>query len=223
MLEDGSKTTIFHKIYGTDMEHQLSQPGISLGALSHLPIEENPTLIHMKQAYGEQTAVRWLWPHVTALNAAAGASNRMDKAASILCCRDIIMGFPYLTLAEFCVFCQRMRTLQYASKRSDYVFSSDTIMQGLREFARDRAAAIDKYEREHPKPLFHGDEISREEWLKMRESYCKKNNIDISMPDTRGPLAEGLEEWGFKYKKNEGVNSNDEVCDDGSQAGTGNH
>lgn len=160
----GEFVTPWHAIYGTRMELNLSALQVSIGALVNMSVIENPTLNAMRLAYGVDIATSWVIPHVAALNAASGASNRMDADSIKLCCKDILCSFEFLTLGEFCIFCQGMRTLKYVTKRSDYTFSSDTIMMGLREFSKERSAAIAAYEREHQKPVFNGDEITYEEW-----------------------------------------------------------
>ena len=167
--EKGDKITPFHSIFNTESEFILASQDYDLGAIYHLSPLENPTLIDMKQAYGERAAITWLLPHVAALNAASGASNRMDASALALCCRDIIAAFPWLSLVEFCLFCPAMRSLRYARKRSDYVFSSDTIMQGLREFHDDIIVARQRYDREHrPQPDLSNC-ISREQAINTEE------------------------------------------------------
>ena len=177
---NGEKTTIFHTTFNTEAEFTLSSPDIDLGAISHLSPIENPSLVDMKLAYGERTAVTWLLPHVAALNASSGAHNRMDAAAIALCCRDIILAYPYLSLAEFCIFCARMRSLRYVRKRSDYVFSSDTIMHGLQEFRADIVADRTRYDREHKKPRNFGNEITYAEWMQTPEYkrlHSEKNTV----------------------------------------------
>ncbi len=169
IVSGGIKTTVFHTAFGTETEFALTSSDIDLGAIAHLSPLENPSLVDMKLAYGERTAVTWLLPHLAALNAASGASNRMDAAALSLCCRDVIGAFPWLTLAEFCVFCSRMRSLHYVRKRSDYVFSSDTIMHGLREFHEDLMMARQRYDREHKQQPDYTDCVSHEQALSSAE------------------------------------------------------
>lgn len=178
--ENGEKTTVFHSTFNTEAEFALSSPDIDLGAVSGLSPLDNPSLIDMKLAYGERTAVTWLLPHVAALNASSGAHNRMDAAAIALCCRDIILAYPYLTLAEFCIFCARMRSLRYVRKRSDYVFSSDTIMQGLQEFRSDIVADRTRYDREHKKPNLFGNEMTYAEWMHTPE-YERLHSVNTQV------------------------------------------
>ena len=171
---EGGVTTRWHEVYNTAMEYNLCAGRIDIGALVSLDVTENPTLRDMKEAYGDKIALSWLLPHVAALNAASGASNRMDREAVQLCCMDILCGFPTISLGEFCTFCHGMRTLKYVARRSDYVFSSDTIMQGLREFMKERNDAIAAYDRKNKRPVFHGDEITLAEWqaLKARKQHA---------------------------------------------------
>lgn len=180
IVTEGVKTTVFHTTFNTEAEFSLSFPDIDLGAVSQLSPIENPSLIDMKLAYGERTAVTWLLPHVAALNASSGASNRMDAAALALCCRDILAAYPYLTLAEFCIFCGRMRSLRYVRKRSDYIFSSDTVMQGLQEFHADIVVDRTRYLREHAKPKVYGNEIFYDEWI--NSSEYKRLHAEQTLP-----------------------------------------
>lgn len=193
----GDKTTVFHSTYNTEAEFSLASQDVDLGAVCRLSPLENPSLVDMKLAYGERTAVTWLLPHVAALNASSGASNRMDAAALALCCRDILSAYPYLTLAEFCIFCARMRALRYVRKRSDFVFSSDTIMQGLREFRMDIVADRTRYDREHSSPKVYGNEMFYEDWIKSPEykrfhEECTLPAVDGGSPSSLPPVAEVL-------------------------------
>ena len=136
----------YRSLYGSNAEFELTKPGIELGSLCHLSHIENPTLTQLSKAYGENTATELMLLHVSALNMSSGACNRMDAPAMLLCCKDIISVFGYITIAEFCVFCARMRTLRYVRKRSDYVFSADTILQGLHEFMDDLKVARKRFD-----------------------------------------------------------------------------
>lgn len=175
------KRTVFHDIYTVQFEYELA--GMRLGSFVDLDLCENPTLLDIKQAYGERTAITVILPHVAALNAASSASNRMDQAAITLCCRDIVCSFYYLGVAEFCVFCQRMRSLKYVTRRSDYVFGADTIMQGLNEFVRDLNAERRAYERDKQqineqtdtKAMSHAEAMATEEY---KEAYRRITQSD---------------------------------------------
>lgn len=162
---DGKRYNPFCDVYSTKAEYALSQPDVCLGAIIDLPPTDNPSLIDMLQAYGANLAAQWMLPHIAALNAASGASNRMDEAALALCCMDIITNFPYLTCGELCVFCVRMRGLRYVRRRGEYAFSSDTIMRGLHEFLADRTQELNRYERikqereQQPKGMYYSEYI----------------------------------------------------------------
>lgn len=166
-------STYYDEAFSVSQAMELAQPDVELGSFSFFAPEDNPTLIDYKNAYGLRTLVSWMFSHVSAMNAASSASNRMDRSDIVLCCQDIVSTFPWLTLAEFSVFCVRMRTLKYASKRSDYIFGSDVIFRGLREFCRDRAESISRYERSCRAPVERADAISWEE-------YCKRTGKAVS-------------------------------------------
>ena len=167
-----SKTTVFHDIWNTEASERLGNSNIHLGSLCQLEPAENPTLVDMKQAYGERTAVSWLLPHIAGLNACSGASNKMDLTDITRCCRDIIATYPYLTLAEVCWFCPRMRAMQFARNRGNFVFSAETVMSGLQEFMDKRRQAVDEYEKHVAQAKAHetsGEEISYDEYLAIKK------------------------------------------------------
>lgn len=186
------KRTVFHDIYTVQFEYELA--GMRLGSFVDLDLCENPTLLDIKQAYGERTAITVILPHVAALNAASSASNRMDQAAITLCCRDIVSSFYYLGVAEFCVFCQRMRALKYVTRRSDYVFGADTIMQGLNEFVRDLNAERRSYERDKNDTERYANAVSHEEAMATDEYKDTYRRITGSDPDGERPSLDSLSE-----------------------------
>lgn len=188
------KRTVFHDIYTVQFEYELA--GMRLGSFVDLDLCENPTLLDIKQAYGERTAITVILPHVAALNAASSASNRMDQAAITLCCRDIVSSFYYLGVAEFCVFCHRMRSLKYVTRRSDYVFGADTIMQGLNEFVRDLNAERRSYERDKQQndTERYANAVSHEEAMATDEYKDTYRRITGSDPDGERPSLDSLSE-----------------------------
>lgn len=154
-------------VYSTTCARELAREDVELGALVILPYTENPTLCDCRNAYGERATISWMLPHISGINAVSSASNRMDSTDIVLCCRNLLSAYPWFTLAEFCVFCQRMIQLRYVQHRSDYVFGIDTVIRGLREFLRDRVDEIARYEREHRPQPDYSNAVTYQEYCRM--------------------------------------------------------
>lgn len=137
--------------------------------------ERIPAIVHLAQAYDEDTAVNWIQQQLFAVNVFAGAKAKLSDFQLNELAIQIRLEYGYLNLFEFILFCGRLRSGKY----EDFYGSIDPmrILKSLDTFCTDRrneinraAAEREKIEREREYEEARKNAITFEDWyLKQSE------------------------------------------------------
>ena len=112
-------------------------------------VGDYPTLTDIKLGYGENVSVAWLIPQLINLSEYCGCKDKLQGKPLEECAHIISMEYGYLKISERMLF----------------------ITTSLREFMKERAKVIDKYEQEKREKA---DEEARKNKITWEE-YCKQN------------------------------------------------
>lgn len=148
-------------------------PQLQAGIMSAYPTilgankaNDVPLLVHLSQAYDNDTAVLWVMKQVLALNEYVGAKAKMSDMQLKELSIQIYLEYNYLNLFELILFFARLRSGEY----EDFYSSVDPmrIMKSLKTFCRDRSEELWKEEQRVEK-------IRRDnEWTASIKNRCTK-------------------------------------------------
>ena len=127
-----------------------------------------PVLSELNMAYGEMTATMWLVPQLYDLSEYCGAKEKLQGKPLEECAIVIATDFYYLKVSELMLFFHRFKSGRYGR----FYGSIDPLIitTSLREFVRERNAAIYEHEKaikEEQDEENRKNAISYEEYVKI--------------------------------------------------------
>jgi len=130
-----------------------------------------PTLAEVGSAYGDKVPAAWMIPQLYNLSEYCGCREKLQGKPLEECAFVIATEYYYLKVSELMLFFHRFKTGRYGR----FYGSVDplVITTSLREFVKERGAAIDRHDqevREKEEAEHRKRAISYEEYLRRKEA-----------------------------------------------------
>lgn len=138
-------------------------------------VGDYPTLTDIKLAYGENASAAWLVPQLLNLSEYCGCKDKLQGKPLEECAHIISMEYGYLKISELMLFFYWFKS----GKFGRFYGSVDplVITTSLREFMKERAKVIDRYEQEQREKAEEESRKNKISW----EEYCKQNGRPVDV------------------------------------------
>ena len=144
-------------------------------------IGEYPTLTDIKLSFGDNATVAWLIPQLIDLSEYCGCKDKLQGKPLEQCAYIISMEYGHLKISELMLFFYWFKSGKYGR----FYGSVDplVITTSLREFMKERAQLIEKYEKERKEKA---DEEAKKDVITW-EQFCKETGRNDVHPLARKP------------------------------------
>lgn len=128
-----------------------------------------PALYAVNEAYGEETAESWIELQLYNLSEFAGCKGKISIPQVEETAKIILSNFGYLNVAEFMLFCQKMKKCEYGKFYG--AVDPMLIMDALSEFVQERRNYLINVENERNKKIEKAKDDAENE---LRNEYKSK-------------------------------------------------
>lgn len=135
-----------------------------------------PTLWEINQVYGNRSASKWLVPQLYDLSEYCGCKEKLTERMYVDCAQRIAKRYRWLKTSELLLFFDRFKLGDYG--RFYGSIDPQIIMEALPKFIQQRAAAIERHDREERER--QAEEHRRKYPPVPYEEYCRRHGLPIA-------------------------------------------
>ena len=136
---------------------------------------EAPSLAIMRHSYGDGFPATWLLPQILDLVAFSNSKGTLNGQQAEFLAEAIVNEYYFLTASELLLFFYRFKIGTYGKFYGNV--DPMMIMQGLKQFVKERNFAIDQRENELKKK--EREEIEKNKAIVNCEEYCRRHGYPI--------------------------------------------